>query len=59
MRHNGRRKGGYKHGNQAQQYDKPSFHNILFGNNLKLDYQPESRDKVLEQIVVYYEMGWI
>lgn len=31
----------------------------LFGNNLKLDYQPESRDKTLEQIVTYYEMGWL
>ena len=31
----------------------------LFGNNLKLDYQPETRDQVLEQIVIYYEMGWI
>ena len=31
----------------------------LFGNNLKLDYQPEGRDRVLEQIVVYYEMGWL
>lgn len=31
----------------------------LFGNNLKLDYQPETRDRLLEQIVVYYEMGWL
>ena len=31
----------------------------LFGNNLKLDYQPEKRDKLLEQIVTYYEMGWL
>lgn len=29
----------------------------IFGNNLKLDYQPEGRDRVLEKIVVYYEMG--
>ena len=31
----------------------------LFGNDLKLDYQPEGRDRVLEQIVTYYEMGWL
>ena len=31
----------------------------LFGNDLKLDYQPGSRDKTLEQIVTYYEMGWL
>lgn len=31
----------------------------LFGNNLKLDYQPETRDRLLEQIVTYYEMGWL
>ena len=31
----------------------------MFGNNLKLDYQPESRDKLIEQIVIYYEMGWL
>ena len=31
----------------------------LFGNNLKLDYQPETRDRTLEQIVTYYEMGWL
>jgi len=31
----------------------------MFGNNLKLDYQPETRDKTLEQIVTYYEMGWL
>lgn len=29
----------------------------LFGNNLKLDYQPEKRDRLLEQIVTYYEKG--
>ena len=31
----------------------------LFGNNLKLEYEPERGDKLLEQIVTYYEMGWI
>ena len=31
----------------------------LFGNNLKLEYQPETKDKTLEQIVTYYEMGWL
>lgn len=31
----------------------------LFGNNLKLEYQPETKDRVLEQIVTYYEMGWL
>ena len=31
----------------------------LFGNNLKLDYQPETRDRLLEQIVTYYELGWL
>lgn len=31
----------------------------MFGNNLKLDYQPQKRDKLLEQIVTYYEMGWL
>jgi hypothetical protein len=31
----------------------------MFGNNLKMDYQPEKRDKTLEQIVTYYEMGWL
>lgn len=31
----------------------------LFGNNLKLDYQPDTRDRLLEQIVTYYEMGWL
>lgn len=31
----------------------------LFGNNLKLEYEPETRDRVLEQIVTYYEMGWL
>ncbi len=31
----------------------------IFGNNLKLEYEPETKDKVLEQIVTYYEMGWL
>lgn len=31
----------------------------IFGNNLKLDYDPEHRDRVLEKIVVYYEMGYL
>lgn len=29
----------------------------LFGNNLKLEYDPGGSDKMLEQIVVYYEAG--
>ena len=31
----------------------------MFGNNLKLEYEPANRDKTLEQIVTYYEMGWL
>ena len=31
----------------------------MFGNNLKLEYEPVTKDKVLEQIVTYYEMGWL
>ena len=31
----------------------------MFGNNLKLEYEPETKDKLLEQIVTYYEMGWL
>ena len=31
----------------------------MFGNNLKLDYQPETRDQLIGQIVTYYEMGWL
>ena len=31
----------------------------MFGNNLKLEYQPETKDRLLEQIVTYYEMGWL
>ncbi len=29
----------------------------LFGNNLKLEYDPDGSDMMLEQIVVYYEVG--
>ena len=29
----------------------------LFGNNLKLEYDPEGEDAVLEQIVLYYNAG--
>lgn len=29
----------------------------LFGNNLKLEYEPEGEDAMLEQIVRYYEAG--
>ena len=31
----------------------------MFGNNLKLEYKPETTDRTLEQIVTYYEMGWL
>lgn len=31
----------------------------LFGNNLKLEFDPNKRDLMLEQIVHYYEMGWL
>lgn len=31
----------------------------MFGNNLKLEYDPEVRDKNIEMIVTYYEMGWL
>lgn len=31
----------------------------LFGNNLKLEYDPEGEDAVLEQIVLYYNAGLI
>ena len=31
----------------------------MFGNNLKLEYEPETKDRLLEQIVTYYEMGWL
>ena len=29
----------------------------LFGNNLKLEYDPKGEDEVLEQIVLYYKAG--
>ena len=29
----------------------------IFGHNLKVEYDRENVDKVLEQIVVYYEAG--
>lgn len=29
----------------------------LFGNNLKLEYDPEGEDAMLEQIVIYYNAG--
>lgn len=29
----------------------------LFGNNLKLHYDPEGEDKMLEQVVLYYKAG--
>ena len=31
----------------------------LFGNNLKMEYEPERKDKLMEQIVTYLEMGWL
>ena len=31
----------------------------LFGNNLKMEYDPNKRDAMLEQIVHYYELGWL
>lgn len=31
----------------------------MFGNDLKTDYDPKKRDRVLEQVVHYYEMGWL
>jgi hypothetical protein len=31
----------------------------LFGNNLKLEYNPEGEDAVLEQIVLYYNAGML
>ena len=31
----------------------------MFGNNLKLEYDPKEKDRTLEQIVHYYEMGWL
>ena len=29
----------------------------IFGNNLKLEYEREGEDKMLEQIVIYHEAG--
>ena len=29
----------------------------LFGNNLKLEYDPDGEDAMLEQIVLYYKAG--
>ena len=29
----------------------------LFGNNLKLQYDPDGEDEMLEQIVLYYKAG--
>jgi hypothetical protein len=29
----------------------------LFGANLKLEYDPEGEDYILEQIVIYYNAG--
>jgi hypothetical protein len=29
----------------------------LFGNNLKLEYDPDGEDAMLEQIVKYYKAG--
>ena len=29
----------------------------MFGNNLKLEYDPDGEDKMLEQIVLYYKAG--
>ena len=31
----------------------------MFGNDLKTDYDPKKRDRTLEQVVHYYEMGWL
>jgi hypothetical protein len=31
----------------------------MFGNNLKLEYDPDVRDKDIERVVRYYEMGWL
>ena len=31
----------------------------LFGNNLKLEYDPEGNDRLLEQIVRAYEAGML
>ena len=29
----------------------------MFGNNLKLEYDPDGDDEMLEQIVLYYKAG--
>lgn len=31
----------------------------LFGNNLKLEYDKDGDDKMIEQIVIYLEAGWL
>ena len=31
----------------------------IFGQNLKSEYDPEGEDRAIEQIVVYYEAGWL
>lgn len=31
----------------------------IFGQNLKSGYDPNGEDRMLEQVVTYYEMGWI
>lgn len=31
----------------------------IFGQNLKSAYDPEGEDRAIEQIVVYYEAGWL
>ena len=31
----------------------------IFGQNLKLEYDKEGKDRLLEQIIIYYEAGWL
>ncbi len=31
----------------------------VFGHNLKDDYDPEGEDRMIEQIIIYYEAGWL
>lgn len=31
----------------------------IFGNDLKLEYDAEGEDRMIEQIVIYYELGWL
>jgi len=31
----------------------------IFGNDLKLEYDAEGDDRMIEQIVIYYELGWL